>query len=104
MSLEKPNKEEVKNHLTEEDIKARDKNRLWLAGAAALGVVTAGSEVGRAISNSLDNDLLTSESFSYKLDKPADNNSPETEIVEVTLDGEKVARLERPRDTPSEKN
>lgn len=104
MSLEKPNKKEVKKHLTEEDIKERDKNRLWLAGAAALGVVTAGSEVGRAISNSLDNDLLTSESFSYKLDKPAGQSPKETEKVKVTLEGEEVASFEIPNEVPFEEN
>ncbi len=94
--------------LTEEDIEARDKaktkNIVWFASATALGAMAVGSEVGKAVSNSLNKDILTSESFSYKLDEPADEKPQKTEIIDVTLGGEKVASFERSKSTPLEEN
>ena len=108
MNSEGPKKQEVKMPLTEEDIEARDKaktkNIVWFASAAALGAMAAASEVGEAVSNSFNKDILTSESFSYKLDKPADENleDEDKERVDIILEGESVGSFGMPTKKPNE--
>ncbi len=91
--MEKFNKREVNKSLSEEDIKARDKNRLWAVGALVGSATTALSPIGQAVSNSFNNDLFSPEVVSTRTDKLEINK----EKIKVTIDDVEVASLEIPQ-------
>jgi len=105
MGFESSNKKEVKKQLAEEDVKARDKNLVWGAGATVGGILAAMSPVGDAVSKVFqEKELFAPESVSSAPSELVDTDTVDTEIIKVTLDGEEVASYERSINTPSEDN